>query len=122
MRRRSRWRWRIFLGALVACTCVFAAPANGSNGATRFALIWARGYHQWAQTHKNPTRITEIICKKDGTVAVACKAVFRDDTSGAKTCIGVVLGTSVPPGDHTPILGHENLPAKLCGIGQPPTA
>ena len=112
-------RW-VFLGALVGGVCGFAASANGSNGATRFALIWARGYNKWAYTHKNPTRITEIVCKRDGTAAVACKAVFRDNRSGARTCIGVILGTSEPPGSKTPILGHENLPAALCGIGPKP--
>lgn len=114
MKNWLRWLAAVWFGLLVVATA-----HAGPNAASRFGLAWARGYDKWAFQHKAPARIVQIGCKPDGALAVACKAVLRDDTSRAEICVGLVLGTASPPGPSTPLLGRVNLPPNLCGLGNP---
>lgn len=111
MRQWLSWFAAVWFGLALA-----AAAHAGPNAASRFGLKWARGYDKWAYTHHVAGRITQIGCKPDGLVAVACKAVMRDVNSGARLCVGLVLGTESVPGLHTPLLGHVTLPDRSCGI------
>lgn len=112
MRQWLAWFAAVWFGATV-----IAAAVAGPNAASQFGLAWARGYDKWAYQHHVPARIIQIGCKPDGPLAVACKMVLRDDTTRAKVCVGVVLGTASRPGPSSPLLGRVNLPPKSCGLG-----